>query len=152
MPFKAEPWWMAWEHFHLILKMQVYIQSWRKKKPITHILFSEQYKWERAPQRWCTGMLFKKMQNIRKHSCTQTARRHVVFCTEFRILTVVSMWALRAAGTMTAASQTRCCLCEWQGKAMSIMKNRGPYDERRTQSHLYPWSCKSILAHQPMTW
>lgn len=31
-----------------------------EKKPITHILFSKQYKWERAPQRWCTACFLKR--------------------------------------------------------------------------------------------
>lgn len=100
----------------------------KKKKPITHILFSKQYKWERTVYSSAPGMIFKKMQNIQKHGCTQAAKRHAVFCTEFRVLAAASMRALRAAVTMTAAPHPYCGLYEWQGKAMSIMKNRGPYD------------------------
>lgn len=40
MPFQAEPSWMAWEHFHLILKTQIHIHTWGKKKPKPLLIFS----------------------------------------------------------------------------------------------------------------
>jgi len=84
--------------------MQVHSNPWgKKKKPL--LIFCSLNNTNEKGQciAGAPGMIFKKMQNIRKHSCTQAARGIQVFCTEFRILTAASMQALRAAGTMTAA-------------------------------------------------
>lgn len=55
---------MAREHFHLILKMQVYIHTWRKKNPLL-IVWSLNNTNERGQYiAGVSAMIFEKMQTI----------------------------------------------------------------------------------------
>lgn len=102
----------------------------KKNQTTAHILFSESYKWQGTLYSWCSSHDFSKWCKTSKTTaaCRLSERHAVLSCTEFRIHTVPSMWALRVAVTMTAAPHPYYCLSEWQGRAMPIMKNRGLHD------------------------